>query len=281
MNFTKIFKYSCLFAVACFFVSCSKDENVAPSNELDGLSPAMTLVNENHQIEVYTADGKFYTGYNRIYFQIRNADGSLINNATATWTPVMNMMNMKHCCPASAVTKKENAQSTYGGHIVFQMAGGDEEYWELTINYTINGNDYTAKSKIEVGAAPRRVVETFQASDGKNYVMAMVEPTAPRVAINDMKAVLYRMESMMNFIPVEDYKIKIDPRMPGMGNHTSPNNMDLTQGADGVYLGKLSLTMTGYWKINLQLENNDQDIIKGEPVTETNEGSSIYFELEF
>lgn len=70
--------------------------------------------------------------------------------------------------------------------------------------------------------------------------------------------------------------------MPGMGNHGSPNNVNLTQsGADKVYKGKLSLTMTGYWKINLQLANPAGTVLKGEEVTTANEGSSIYFEVEF
>jgi len=50
---------------------------------------------------------------------------------------------------------------------------------------------------------------------------------------------------------------------------------------EGSYFGKLSLTMTGYWKINLQLENESGTILKGEPISETVESSSIYFEVEF
>lgn len=85
----------------------------------------------------------------------------------------------------------------------------------------------------------------------------------------------------MSFVPVDNFKIIIDPRMPGMGNHGSPNNVDLTQTTDKVYRGKLSLTMTGYWKINLQLADATSKVLKGEAVTNENEGSSIYFELEF
>jgi hypothetical protein len=67
-----------------------------------------------------------------------------------------------------------------------------------------------------------------------------------------------------------------------MGNHGSPNNVDLTQSAStGLYNGKLSLTMTGYWKINLQLLNSENTVLKGEEVTETNPESSLYFEVEF
>lgn len=69
--------------------------------------------------------------------------------------------------------------------------------------------------------------------------------------------------------------------MPSMGNHGSPNNVDLTQISNGFYQGKLSLTMSGYWKINLMLENENGEILKGEPITESNESSSIYFEIEF
>ena len=118
-------------------------------------------------------------------------------------------------------------------------------------------------------------------ADDARYVLAMM-PLTPEVAINDLSAVLFKMESMMSFPIVEDYTITIDPRMPGMGNHSSPNNEDLIYDATtGNYAGKLSLTMTGYWKINLQLLNANDEILKGESVTEDNQSSSLYFELEF
>ncbi|MCF6308613.1 MAG: hypothetical protein L3J09_11775, partial [Flavobacteriaceae bacterium] len=71
-------------------------------------------------------------------------------------------------------------------------------------------------------------------------------------------------------------------RMPSMGNHTSPNNEDLTyNSASKMYDGKLSLTMTGYWKLNLILQNENNEVLKGEEVTEENESSSLYLEIEF
>lgn len=109
----------------------------------------------------------------------------------------------------------------------------------------------------------------------------MIEPTEPKVAINDMSAAIFKTDGMHNFEIVNNYKLKIDPRMPGMGNHGSPNNQDLTQGSDGFYHGKLSLTMTGLWKINLILQNENNEILKGEEIDENNESSSIFFEIEF
>ena len=103
-----------------------------------------------------------------------------------------------------------------------------------------------------------------------------------KLLLNDIKVGVWTMQDMMNF-PVQDgYTVKIDPRMPGMGNHSSPNNVNATQsGAGNLYNGKLSLTMTGYWKINLQLAKADGTVVKGEPITDAVSASSIYFELEF
>ena len=67
-----------------------------------------------------------------------------------------------------------------------------------------------------------------------------------------------------------------------MGNQSSPNNTDLSYNdEDYMYYGDLSLTMTGYWVLNLKLINDQDAILKGEDVTETNEKSSLYLELEF
>jgi len=86
---------------------------------------------------------------------------------------------------------------------------------------------------------------------------------------------------MMTFTVVEGFKVTVDPRMPGMGNHSSPNNEDLIYSAqDDMYHGKLSLTMTGYWRINLKLLNEVNEVLKGEDITDTNTESSLFFELE-
>ncbi|SFW27025.1 hypothetical protein [Chitinophaga sancti] len=262
-----------LISFSCF-VSCSKKDDAVVTNDLEGFTLVTTLNNNTHKIELYTTSGKFQTGYNEIYVRIKNAQGNTVNNATITWTPTMHMMGMTHSCPASTISKNK-------GYIVFQMAGTEEEYWDLKVNYTIDDVAYTVTDTIQVAASAKRVVETFQGSDNNRYVLALVNPVKPAVAVNDISAVLYKMESMTSFVVVNNYTIKIDPRMTGMGNHTSPNNVNLTQGTAGMYYGKLSLTMTGYWKINLQLADATQTIIKGEAVTDTNEGSSIYFELEF
>lgn len=271
-----------IFAMALTFVSCSNDEETAV-NELDGITKFKEITNDTHTIELYSHMGSLEQGYNEISLRIKdNATDKYIKNAEVSWTPLMHMTMMTHSCPYSAVEKVTENGTLYEGYIMFQMAQNTTEYWDLKINYTINDVDYSVTSVIDVPASAKRKVNSFTGSDGTKYLVAYIEPHHPKVAINDMKIGVWKMQNMMTFPVVDGYTVKIDPRMPSMENHTSPNNVHATQAvAGGLYDGKLSLTMTGYWKINLQLANAEGTILKGEEITETVTASSIFFEIEF
>jgi len=86
----------------------------------------------------------------------------------------------------------------------------------------------------------------------------------------------------MIFDVVDNYTIKIDPRMPSMNNHGSPNNTALTQPVLGeFYKGPLSLSMAGDWVINLQILNTKGEVIYGDAITPEKPKSSIYFEVGY
>ena len=263
--------------------SCSNDDNETTINELDSLVKFKEIVNNNHTIELFSVKGTLEQGYNEINLRIKNnTSNEYFKNAEISWTPIMHMTSMSHSCPFSSVNKITNEGTLYKGYIMFQMAQNDTEYWDLKIDYTIDEVDYSVTSVIDVPASEKRVVNTFMGTDGTKYLLALIEPSNPKVAINDIKIGVWKMQNMMTFPIVDGYTVKIDPRMPSMGNHSSPNNINATQAnSNSFYNGKLSLTMTGYWKINLQLANTNGDILKGEEITETVESSSIFFEIEF
>lgn len=263
-------------------ISCRTSEDpIEPQNNTENLVKIKDITNDTHIIELYSATGTTTLGYNDLKLRIKNkSTNQYENNATISWTPLMHMTMMSHSCPKSTVSKLEN--NLYGGYIVFQMPQNATEYWDLKIDYIINGVSYTATSVIDIPVSSKQKVSSFMGSDNVKYVVAMIDPKSPKVAVNDMTVGVWKMQDMMNFPIVDGYTVKIDPRMPGMGNHTSPNNVDATQILAGqMYKGKLSLTMTGYWKINLQLAKADGTVVKGEPITDAVSASSIYFELEF
>jgi hypothetical protein len=278
----KIYKILFLFALA-LVTSCSSDNDSSPVNELAGLLKVKELTNETHVVELYTPSGTTQQGYNDITLRIKDkTTNNYIQNATIEWMPIMHMTMMSHSCPFSMVEKVAGKETLYNGYIVFQMPQNSTEYWDLKIDYSINETNYTITDIIDVPATEKRVVSSFMGTDNIRYIVALVEPKNPKVALNDMTVGIFKMENMMHFPKVNQYKLKIDPRMPSMGNHGSPNNVDLAQStSDELYHGKLSLTMTGYWKINLQLLNASNEVLKGEAVTDTNEASTLFFEIEF
>ena len=281
---TSLKYFVALLAIAFTFASCSSDDtNTKSVNELDGLVKIKQFDNDSHTIELYSKAGFLQQGFNDINVRIKDKQSTeYIKNATITWKPIMHMTSMSHACPYSEVTKIDAASTLYNGFIVFTMPQNDTEYWDLEVNYTINSVNYTAKSVIDVPASAKKRLNTFTGTDGVKYIVAYIEPTAPKVAINDLKVGVWKMANMMSFPMIDGYTVKIDPRMPSMGNHSSPNNVHATQAKPGeLYNGKLSLTMTGYWKINLQLANTSGEILKGEAITDAVEASSIFFEIEF
>lgn len=271
-----------IFAIAFTFVSCSNDDETTV-NELDGITKIKEITNDTHTIELYSQMGSLEQGYNEISLRIKdNTTDKYIKNAEVSWAPLMHMTSMSHSCPYSAVEKVTENGTLYSGYIMFQMAQNETEYWDLKIDYTIDEVTYTITEVIDVPASAKRKVNTFMGSDGTKYFVALIEPNTPKVAINNMQVGVWKMQNMMTFPVVDGYTVKIDPRMPSMGNHTSPNNVHATQATTGgLYDGKLSLTMTGYWKINLQLANAEGTVLKGEEITETVTASSIFFEIEF
>ena len=270
-------------ATTLTFTSCSSDDENTPTDELAELSKFKEFSNDTHTIELYKHMGGLEQGFNEISLRIKDkTTNEYVKNAEVTWMPVMHMAMMNHSCPKSAVEKETTNGTLYEGYIVFQMPQNETEYWDLQINYTIDNLAFTATSVIDVPASLERRVTTFTGSDGVKYIVAYAEPHHPEVALNDIEIGVFKMQDMMNFPVVDGFKVKIDPRMPSMGNHSSPNNVDAMQNSIGeLYEGKMALTMTGYWKINLQLENAEGTVLKGEAITDTTTESSIFFEIEF
>ena len=273
-------------ALSIFLISCrTSDDPVTPPsvNELEGLVKVKEFSNDTHTIELYTVTGTTQLGYNDLKFRLKNkASNQYEKNASVNWSPVMHMTSMSHSGPKSSITKVTPDGTLYTGYLVFQMPQNATEYWDLKFDYSINGTAYTATTVVDVPDSAKRRVNSFLGSDNTKYIVAYIEPRTPKVAVNDMTLGVWKMQDMMTFPVVDGYTVKIDPRMPGMGNHGSPNNVNATQTSAGkLYNGKLSLTMTGYWKINLQLANAAGTVLKGEEVTDQNPASSLFFEIEF
>lgn len=279
MKTLKIFSLILLIGLS----SCSTDDSSPTPSVMDELVLTDTIDNATHQIELYTINGDFKEGYNQVWLRIKEqGTQQYLSDVEFSWKPMMNMTDRKHSGPHSGLKPNWAEESVYEGYLIFQMPGNDSEYWELLMEYEIDSTAESASGRIDVLPEEKKTINTFLGADDQKYILALAEPHNPEMGINEMKVALYKMADGMNFPVVNDYLIKLDPRMPGMDNHSSPNNVDLTQSSsDSLYYGELNLTMSGYWKINLILENSEGEVVKGEPVDESNPDSSLYLELEF
>src|SRR5690554_320427 len=273
-----------LLLISTSFISCSDETAFTEPNPLEGLVKIHEISEVDHVVEIYSEEPMLEVGYNELTIRILDkGSNKYITNAEPTWMPMMHMESMSHSGPHSLLTNSID-NTVYKGHIVFQMGGNATEYWELELNYKFNGQEEIITQRLSVSepADGFKKTQVFTGSDDVRYILAYVNPKDPKVATNDFQAVLYKMENMMTFPIVENYKVTVDPRMPSMGNHSSPNNQDMVyNAATKMYNGKLSFTMTGYWKINMKLLNTSDEVLKGEDITEDNPASSLYFELEF
>lgn len=278
-----VFQALCsLILSAIFLISCEKKSNNNNNSSEDEVlyHVSDTLFSQDYYAVLHTEKYKnIQVGYNNFAFLIYKNNGEAVYADTVIWSAEMNMTGMKHGCPSSILIRDTAKVAFWTGFQIFQMASNASEFWNLKLMATIDGADIIFTKNINVEDAPNRSVEVFSGLDSKRYVLAWQMIELPKVGINTMNARLYRMESMMSFAPVNNYYIKIDPRMPSMENHSSPNNESLISIGNGIYEGKLNFSMTGYWRINLQVLNDRNEIVKGEEINDSISQSSLYFDI--
>lgn len=286
-----IFKYirPLLFLSIVFLqMSCDGSDvtEQTPESEVAQLYRIDSLNTGDYTFFIYKKTTEnLVVGYNPVFIQLKNnITGKYVEDAELSWKPLMHMTTTSHACPYSAISKVPDTKTLYQGYFIFIMASDDTEFWEISYNY-INGTDTLAKAAnrpVVVNSSGKIHYKSFIGTDDEFYFLALVDPIKPKVGTNDLTAHLYKKVDRFTFIPVENYNIEIDPRMPDMDNHSSPNNVNLVHSStDKIYKGKVNLTMTGYWKINLVVRDANNVIIKGEEISSVKASSSIFFELEF
>ncbi|MBR5643590.1 MAG: FixH family protein, partial [Salinivirgaceae bacterium] len=117
--------------------------------------------------------------------------------------------------------------------------------------------------------------------DDQTYFLSLVNPTDWKTGTNEIVAYVSQKSQPITTpyaLAAERFTIEIDPRMPDMGNHTSPDNTPLTRQADGSYQGTINLTMTGLWRIHLTVKDANGNIVAGGD-TENDGFSSLYWDV--
>ena len=267
---------------------CSAEEALNTYNFLKTvkLIPELsTEIDGKYNVYVYTKTGGFHTGYNDIYFvTTKKETGNYIKDVTVTSnSPLMYMskMNMYHSTPVSEKSRIVNYDylAVKRVWVSFLMETSDAGSW--TYSYEVNVLGKTGgveKKDIVVSALPEGQVwlKSFKVGDD-TFFLSLVNPTDWKTGTNTIKAYVSKKSNPITTpyaLATETFTVDIDPRMPDMGNHTSPNNTPLVKQEDGSYQGTINLTMTGLWRIHLKVKDSEGNVVAG-----GEEGSTLFWDV--
>lgn len=235
-----------------------------------------------YKISIQALNGTLYKGYNEIRLQITNSrNGQKEKVSSVKFLPIRTFVDgSSSSCPHRHDMTYRSEDGLFQGYVVFTSESSANENWEAYLSFTVGNQVYKIRQPITVKEQPNKNLNmtTFTGSDNQQYFIALVSPQKPKVAENKLVAGIYQYNrpvsgpigafpdpSQFSYSEVSGYTLKLDPRMPepSMGNHSSPNNIDLTGGEDGLYHGVVNYTMTGNWTLNLIMLNQNGRILKG------------------
>ncbi len=260
-----------LFALTLFVAACEKDDDQIPE-EVNLLSITKAGSGAGHFNVELRAKEPLFQGYNKLYFDIRRSSGnSRVTQASVTLLPLMHMTMMTHAAPFENPVNMPNEDGLFEGAVVFIMPSNPEEGWTLEVAIDSEGEKDTVNLTIPEVRSLEEVREFSVVSqvDGKTYFISLPEPSTPKVGINDIGFTIHFRENMLSFPAAEDLSVVIEPEMPSM-NHGSPNNVNPVHTGNGHYKGKVNFTMTGWWRVNIDVSKDGQAI-----------GENLSFDITF
>lgn len=277
--------------VAAFVVtSCTIDKTDFEAEinrditEYHEFEEVISLDRDGYNITIEALNGTFYKGYNEVRLQITNSQsGAELNASEITFLPIKTSSeSIKTSCPHQYNLTYNPVENYYSGYAVFTSISSPDESWQLYISFTDSNQIHTTNEFITVEEQPNKNLNftTFTGDDDEQYVIALIAPQSPKVAENELVAGIYKYNQptepagdfpdplQFSYSQASNYTLLLDPRMPepSMGNHSSPNNKDLTQQQDKLYYGVVNYTMTGSWTLNFILLNEIGETIKGTEV---------------
>ena len=244
-----------------------------------------TVVDGKYNVFAYTKTGALHSGYNDIYFvATKQSTGNYIKNFDVTnITPLMHMvkMDMYHSTPVGpdAASFNDGYLAVKRTWVSFVMNTSDAGSWTLSYDALVLGKTGGVEKKdVVVNALPdgQAWLKSFKVGDD-TYYLSLVNPNEWQTGTNGIRAYVSKKSAKATTpytLASDIFTIDIDPRMPDMGNHTSPDNTALTKQTDGSYQGTINLTMTGLWRIHLTVRKADGDIVAG-----GGELSSLYWDV--
>ena len=233
-----------------------------------------TSVDGKYDVWAYTKTGTLHRGYNDLYFVVtkKKTSNYVKNFDIKNFTPLMHMvkMDMWHSTPVGGSFEvfDTTRPAVKRGWVSLLMNTSDAGNWQFSYDIEVLGSKGGVTSKtINVEALPEGQdwLKNFKVGND-TYFLSLVNPSDWKTGTNTIQAYISKKSTPATTpyaLATETFTIEIDPRMPDMGNHTSPDNTPLTKQKDGSYTGTINLTMTGLWRIHLTVKDAQGNVVAG------------------
>ncbi len=273
----------CLVIASCTKEKTDYPEQTGPEVPENYEFKEVSSINNNgYKISIQALNGTLYKGYNEVRLKFTSAQGQeQVDVSAVSFLPILTSTSGgTSSCPHQYNLEYSQDAHYFKGYALFTADSGAGGTWDLYISFTIGGQTHSVKQSLTVQPQPNKNlnITSFTGKDGQQYFIGLVSPKKPSVGENKLVSGIYKYNeptrsaltefpdpAQFSYSQVAGYTLQLDPRMPepSMGNHSSPNNKDLTQQDDGLYHGVVNYTMTGEWTLNFILSNPQGKILKG------------------
>ncbi|QDO94579.1 hypothetical protein FNB79_11585 [Formosa sediminum] len=277
--------------VICVATSCTVEktdydaELSTDTTEYIEYEEVTSTTSDGYTIRIEALNGTLYKGYNEIHLKITDTQTSaVLEDSEVTFLPILTDANgNKTSCPHQYTLEYNATEKYYSGYAVFTSESDTTVNWQLYIDFQDSSQSYAINQPITIEEQTNMNLNmtAFTGNDDEQYFIALVAPQSPSVAENELVAGIYKYNkpeqeagtfpdlTQYSYSIVKNHTLLLDPRMPepSMGNHSSPNNQDLTQASDSLYYGVVNYTMTGEWTLNFIFQDPDGNTIKGTEVS--------------
>lgn len=235
---------------------CSDDETTFnPTQGLLKITEGYAL-GAGAKVELW-GERDLFAGYNNLYFALYDSvSGKRITESHIHLNPVMDMGTMSHSCPVEE-PGEDAVNELFPAAIMFSMPSGSMGSWTLEVNVHNHQNGLfgAALFDINVQSATPAAMLAFQGESGTRYYLGYKFTEPLKVGVNAFEVIAYTYQEG-EFVPAEALTIHLTPEMPSMG-HGSPNNEDPVHTGNGHYTGKTNFTMSGEWRLNLEITDGE------------------------
>ncbi len=270
-------KFIFILSVCILLISCTYNHEEPLIDPLAGLIKLKEgyVTGASAKIEIWGRKN-FFVGTNNLVVVLYDSLNlkEKITDAHIHFMPLMTMgmgaISMQQSCPMEDPVEIA-VNNVLSGAVTFILPSDTTNSWKLSVmvhNHKIN-KEGEANFDISVDNPATSVLSVFpsQSADNSLLVLSLLQPTVPKVGINDIEFTIYRTTDLMYFPPDDSFTIEIKPEMPAMAIESS-SNINPVNTSLGHYKGKVSFTMTGEWRVNV--------LVKKDGVTISN---NAYFKM--